>query len=38
MGYGKPDYGNKWWLDVEDVNGDGVLTVPRNVKSEFEER
>lgn len=28
MGYGKPHYENKWWLDLEDVNGDGVLTIP----------
>lgn len=28
MGYGKTHYTNKWWLDLEDVNGDGVLTVP----------
>jgi 3-chloro-4-hydroxyphenylacetate reductive dehalogenase len=30
MGYGKPHYENKWWLDLEDVNGDGVLVVPEN--------
>ena len=28
MGYGKPHYDNKWWLDLEDRNGDGVLTIP----------
>ena len=38
LGYGKPDYSNKWWFDLEDVNGDGVLSVPKNEKSEFEER
>ena len=38
LGYGKPDYSNKWWFDLEDVNGDGTLTLARNVKSEFEER
>lgn len=38
MGYGKPDYRNKWWLDLEDVHGDGILTIPQNKKSEFEER
>ena len=38
MGYGRPDYRDKWWYDLEDVNGDGILTAPRNVKSEFEER
>ena len=26
MGYGKPHYEDKWWLDLEDV--DGVLQVP----------
>ena len=26
MGYGKPRQGNKWWLDLEEVNG--VLQVP----------
>jgi reductive dehalogenase len=38
LGYGKPDYSQKWWFDLEDVNGDGVLTIPANKKSEFEER
>jgi reductive dehalogenase len=38
LGYGKPDYSKKWWFDLEDVNGDGVLTIPANKKSEFEER
>ncbi len=38
LGYGKPDYGKKWWFDLEDVNGDGVLTIPRNRKSEFEDK
>lgn len=38
LGYGKPDYSQKWWFDLEDVNGDGVLTAPANKKSEFEER
>jgi reductive dehalogenase len=38
LGYGKPDYNNKWWFDLEDVNGDGVLSIPKNEKSEFEER
>ena len=26
MGYGKPKLKNKWWLDLEDV--DGTLQVP----------
>jgi reductive dehalogenase len=38
LGYGKPHYENKWWFDLEDVNGDGVLSIPKNEKSEFEER
>jgi 3-chloro-4-hydroxyphenylacetate reductive dehalogenase len=38
LGYGKPDYNDKWWLDLEDVAGDGILKVPANKKSEFEER
>jgi reductive dehalogenase len=38
LGYGKPDYSKKWWFDLEDVNGDGILTVPANKKSEFEDR
>ena len=28
MGYGEPRLENKWWFDLEDVHGDGVLTVP----------
>lgn len=38
LGYGKPHYSDKWWFDLEDVKGDGILTVPRNKKSEFEDR
>jgi hypothetical protein len=30
MGYGNPDYKNKWWFDLEDENGDGVLTISKN--------
>jgi hypothetical protein len=26
LGYGKPKEENKWWLDLEDV--DGVLKIP----------
>ena len=29
LGYGKPDYKNKWWWDLEDVNGDTILTTPQ---------
>jgi len=28
LGYGKPDPKRKWWLDLEDVKGDGALQVP----------
>jgi hypothetical protein len=28
LGYDKPNLENKWWLDLEDV--DGKLTVPLN--------
>jgi reductive dehalogenase len=38
LGYGKPDYSQKWWFDLEDVNGDGILSAPANKKSEFEDR
>ena len=27
LGYGKPNYEDKWWLDLEEV--DGVMTVPQ---------
>ena len=37
LGYGKPDYSKKWWFDLEDVNGDGILTTPKNRTSETEE-
>jgi epoxyqueuosine reductase QueG len=38
MGYGKPDYSKKWWYDLEDVAGDGILQIPANKKSDFEEK
>ncbi len=31
MGYGKPDYSKKWWLDLADLKGDGVLQVPEKI-------
>lgn len=34
MGYGKPDPENKWWLDLEDV--DGSLRVPGNAIEDSE--
>lgn len=38
LGYGKPDYSRKWWFDLEDVAGDGILQTPANKKSEFEQK
>ena len=32
MGYGKPDYSKKWWFDLEDVEGDGLLQIPSKNK------
>jgi len=29
FGYGKQDPGKKWWFDLEDIEGDGVLHVPQ---------
>ena len=29
LGYGKADHKNKWWFDLEDKNGDGILSVPK---------
>ena len=34
MGYGKPDYSQKWWFDLVDVNGDGILQVPGKISKE----
>ena len=31
LGYGKPDCAKKWWCDLEDVAGDGILRVPPNM-------
>jgi len=28
LGYGKADYTKKWWFDLEDVAGDGILQIP----------
>jgi reductive dehalogenase len=28
LGYGKPDPGKKWWWDLEDVAGNGILGIP----------
>ncbi|MDA3918295.1 MAG: reductive dehalogenase [Deltaproteobacteria bacterium] len=29
LGYGKADNKNKWWFDLEDKNGDGILSIPK---------
>ena len=28
VGYGKPDYSKKWWFDLADLKGDGILQIP----------
>ena len=33
MGYGEPKLKNKWWLDLGDVNDEGVLTIPAHAGS-----
>ncbi|MGP8079961.1 MAG: reductive dehalogenase [Dehalococcoidales bacterium] len=33
LGYGKPDYSKKWWFDLVDINGDGLLQVPGKDKN-----
>jgi ferredoxin len=38
LGYGKPNYNKKWWYYLEDVNGDGILTIPKNRKIDFEKK
>lgn len=30
LGYGKADYAKKWWCDLEDIAGDGILHIPLN--------
>jgi hypothetical protein len=32
FGYGKPDPARKWWLDLEDIEGNGILHVPESNK------
>jgi hypothetical protein len=34
MGYGKPDCSKKWWFDLADIQGDGVLQVPGKIENE----
>jgi hypothetical protein len=28
LGYGRPDRSKKWWWDLEDEAGDGILKIP----------
>ena len=35
MGYGKPDYSKKWWLDLANLNGDGIYQMPGNDKTDI---
>jgi hypothetical protein len=30
------NYDKKWWFDLEDVNGDGILSMPKNGKIDFD--
>jgi reductive dehalogenase len=30
LGYGKPDHAKKWWWDLEDADGNGILRIPEN--------
>ena len=34
LGYGKPDYSKKWWFDLADLDGDGVLQIPGKIQKE----
>lgn len=34
FGYGKPDYSRKWWFDIEDVHGDGILAISSQHKKD----
>lgn len=33
LGYGKPDPSRKWWWDLEDAAGDGILKIPAESES-----
>jgi 3-chloro-4-hydroxyphenylacetate reductive dehalogenase len=35
MGYGKPDYSKKWWFDLVDTKGDGILQIPGKDKTDI---
>ena len=32
LGYGKPDYSKKWWFDLVDIEGNGLLEIPNKNK------
>jgi hypothetical protein len=29
LGYGKANADKKWWYDLEDVEGNGILQIPK---------
>lgn len=35
MGYGKPDYSKKWWCDLEDIEGNGILEIRKSTQADF---
>ncbi len=35
LGYGRPNHSKKWWWDLEDEAGDGILKIPADKKNEF---
>ena len=35
LGYGHPDRSKKWWWDLEDLAGDGILKIPTEAKNDL---
>ena len=35
LGYGRPDHSKKWWWDLEDMDGDGILRIPTDRGNDF---
>ena len=35
LGYGRPDRAKKWWWDLEDEDGAGILKIPSDRKDDF---
>jgi hypothetical protein len=35
LGYGRPDHSKKWWWDLEDEVGEGILKIPGEKKNDF---